>query len=406
MNNNLFKTVLTLELVFLVLGATILQEFGIFFKLAFALIVLSILILPHEVVIDQAALNLACLYILFAIILTISMIYNSNFNNFAYDVIKSQVLNSLIIVVSFLAVQKVNLSSTFKIVYIVFMIEVAYAVIIERGQIDGRLEGLSGGILPFGHNLVFSLLFTVFYTFKISKFNYVNQFFKFFLIVIILLAIVGNGTRSIFLGLFIVILFGETILFFTYKNMLHLKIPLSKFKKNRKKIIFSSCFILIFIMLSPALLEKVQSIFNPSTSASNMSKLMSFWVSIVMFIESPLIGVGLGSFNEFKLDVEFTNLSSSIFETVGSPHNMYLGYLGETGILGAFFYILVSAYVLVKYRNHYNDERSNVILKILIYFVFVYQIDSFFHNFYAQNFIIVVQGLILGIMHNDKKHVD
>ena len=223
MNNNIFKTVVTLELVFLILGATILQESGIYFKIAFVLIVLNLLILPHELVIDQAALKLACLYILFAIILTISIIYNSNFNNFAYDVIKSQVLNSLIVIVSFLAAQRVNLSITFKIVYIVFMIEVAYAVIIESGQIDGRLEGLSGGILPFGHNLVYCLLFTIFYTFKISNFHYVNQFLKFLLILIILVAIGGNGTRSIFIGLFVVILFGERILFFKFKKMLHIK---------------------------------------------------------------------------------------------------------------------------------------------------------------------------------------
>jgi O-antigen ligase len=380
-----------------ILSASMLQEHGNIFKLTFLVLLLSIFTHANHILINKKVINIAFLYFLFALTLMASSYYNEFYSKVGIDIIKSQILNIPIIIVSYLLALNYDDKKALSLVYGVLVIELVYAVLIERQMISGRLEGFSGGILQFGHNALLALFITLEFQFKVCSKSSINKLIRLILLLLVALAIIGNGTRSIFLAATFVVLFSS--LEFTKSTMFDLfKYKLKKLLIFRKKNVYLFFFIMLVISLSPSIAAKVISIFQPSQSSSNMSKLMAYWVCVQMFMQSPIFGVGLGSFNEYKNSVEFVNLSSSIFDTVGVPHNMYLGYLGEAGILGFTFYFLVSFYVIYQCFLHRALVQKSVILKVLIWFMLAYQVDSFFHNYYAQNFIIVVQGFTLGLL--------
>lgn len=384
-----------------ILSASMLQEHGILFKLSFLVLILSMMTHRSKILINKKVITMSLLYLLFAVTLLVSSAYNEFYSKIGVDIIKSQILNIPIIIVSYLFALNYDDKKALSLVYGVIVLELIYAVVIERQMISGRLEGFSGGILQFGHNALFALFITLTFQIKVFSNSSQNKLLRFILLLLIALAIIGNGTRSIFLAATFMIIFSNTK-FQKLSMYTLLKYKLKNLFIISKRNFYLIIFIILVISFIPSIASKVASIFQPSQSASNMSKIMAYWVCIQMFMQSPIFGVGLGSFNEFKNSVEFVNLSSSIFDTVGVPHNMYLGYLGEGGIVGFVFYFLVSFYVVYQCFLHRAFVQKSAILRVLILFILAYQIDSFFHNYYAQNFIIVVQGLTLGLLQKMK----
>jgi len=95
-----------------------------------------------------------------------------------------------------------------------------------------------------------------------------------------------------------------------------------------------------------------------------------------MFLENPLTGVGLGNLG---LRAKF------VVHTYASAHNIVLGLLGETGVIGAFLFISTLLGVLLKNIKYYLLE-NNELNKIMIWSLVSATIGVLVHSFMEPNF--------------------
>lgn len=96
--------------------------------------------------------------------------------------------------------------------------------------------------------------------------------------------------------------------------------------------------IVAFCIKSGEIFDLVEKILAKGSNKGviELSERGRFWqVALDMFKENPILGTGLNSF-----DIKF-NLSEirSIKYDFAGAHNIYIQLLGETGILGIFFYL-------------------------------------------------------------------
>jgi len=95
--------------------------------------------------------------------------------------------------------------------------------------------------------------------------------------------------------------------------------------------------------------ERIQSITHYQDDESAMARVYLRKAAIAMFLHNPLVGIGVGNFNDFARDYGAISYHTA--------HNMYLLVLGELGALGlaVFLWIwigtLKSAHRLSRHDN-------------------------------------------------------
>jgi O-antigen ligase len=84
-----------------------------------------------------------------------------------------------------------------------------------------------------------------------------------------------------------------------------------------------------------------------------------------MFKDSPLIGHGVKSFREACKETRYAHYNGCTTH----PHNFYMQFLAETGLLGFFFLILFYFYILFKFIKIFLKKiRNNIDLtKLILY---------------------------------------
>lgn len=105
--------------------------------------------------------------------------------------------------------------------------------------------------------------------------------------------------------------------------------------------------IALFVIMSfiPSLSNVFERFTNESTNTlTGRGDLWSF--SLMMFSKSPVLGMGLGSFNEFAAEQGYLSTSGDRWEYYG--HNCYYEFLGELGIVGSIIVFGTLLYMLVK----------------------------------------------------------
>ena len=90
--------------------------------------------------------------------------------------------------------------------------------------------------------------------------------------------------------------------------------------------------------------ERLQSMSNVSSDASNLERLNRWSCAVEMFKERPLFGYGPGTYAfqyaPFQHHEDLTIISTN-FGDAGNAHSEYLGPLSESGLLGMIAIILV-----------------------------------------------------------------
>lgn len=92
----------------------------------------------------------------------------------------------------------------------------------------------------------------------------------------------------------------------------------------------------------------------------------------MMFSKSPVIGVGLGSFNEFAAQQGYLSASGDRWDYFG--HNCYYEFLGELGIVGSIIVFAALLYMLVKTFMLVNNKTLLPIQRYHIYFALAVEI--------------------------------
>ena len=126
--------------------------------------------------------------------------------------------------------------------------------------------------------------------------------------------------------------------------------------------------------------QRIQSITNVTTDASNTERFNRWSSALRMFNEKPLVGWGPGTYQfqyaPFQISSEKTIISTN-FGDVGNAHSEYLGPLAETGILGLLSVLAIIITTLstagrIIYKSVNKRTRAFaivIILGLITYFI-------------------------------------
>lgn len=119
--------------------------------------------------------------------------------------------------------------------------------------------------------------------------------------------------------------------------------------------------------------ERIESMMNISTDASNLERINRWTSAVRMFEDRPIVGFGPGTF-AFEYapyqDPEKESLISTNFGNLGNAHSEYLGPLAETGLIGMLtvlgivfiiFYKSISLYYKIE-----DKQLKTIVLSLIV----------------------------------------
>lgn len=250
-------------------------------------------------------------------------------------------------------------------------------------EMGGLAKGLLG--LIFKKNLL---------TVGWGKSNYVAAFFVIIIpITIGYLLYVKSRIGKLFLFLIILFMLLGIIITLSRGGIIALIIALCLLvlKTIRPRFlipIFSLLFVIVlFIALNPLTYVLIERISNLESSFSVYSRINYYKDVWRAFLEHPFSGVGFGNLSYYSKFILGPDLSPS-------AHNIILGALGELGIFGASFFLMIF-YLLIK-RSYYNYKtETDRELKILKWSFFSAIIGGLIHSLVEPTF----EGLQFSIVY-------
>lgn len=137
-------------------------------------------------------------------------------------------------------------------------------------------------------------------------------------------------------------------------------------KRDWDKRIKALCLVLVIIVFS--IVGSVYIYQNISVSTeSNDERKKLIEIAIEEFMDSKIVGVGLGNYNNYAQEELRYKLSSDII----TPHNLYLEILSECGIIGLILFLnILLPLIKILFKSKINLYTKNMIIYIVIYYLF------------------------------------
>lgn len=164
--------------------------------------------------------------------------------------------------------------------------------------------------------------------------------------------------------------------------------------------------LLYLYILSPLLLliPQIRILALTLLSLTPDSSRYKIWKTTALMIkEHPLFGIGYENYSVLYLD--YVNKSKETLTTMEGygwvaqhPHNMFLKFQVETGILGSIsllIFLTITSIVLFKYINNKNNKINKLILSIFIVFI-TFNLLSIFDCYYSAQKLSTAIFIILG----------
>jgi|GEM_PF-1766722 len=198
----------------------------------------------------------------------------------------------------------------------------------------------------------------LFYT-NSKKLKWFFSFALFFMFLGIILTLSRGGLLALFLALSL--LFARTL-------------------KARSLIPFIVVLLIIvtIILLNPLTYVIAEGMSSLETTGSVYSRLNFYEDTWKAFLKYPLTGVGFGNLSFYSTFILAKDASSS-------AHNIILGMLGETGLIGGIFFFSILAVVFVKVFKDYRREKDHS-LKLLKWAFFSAISGGYIHSLVEPNF--------------------
>lgn len=111
-----------------------------------------------------------------------------------------------------------------------------------------------------------------------------------------------------------------------------------------RKIMFISVLILVACVMFVTLNER----------SYDYERILVWQSSVEMFLDNMLFGIGLGNFNSVYNDGYISALAKE--PNLSHPHNVYLFYLAETGIVGFIGYLSVVVNFMLLWKNFRHND--------------------------------------------------
>jgi len=136
--------------------------------------------------------------------------------------------------------------------------------------------------------------------------------------------------------------------------------------------------IVTIILLNPLTYVIAEGMSSLETTGSVYSRLNFYEDTWKAFLKYPLTGVGFGNLSFYSTFILAKDASSS-------AHNIILGMLGETGLIGGIFFFSILAVVFVKVFKDYRREKDHS-LKLLKWAFFSAISGGYIHSLVEPNF--------------------
>ena len=133
--------------------------------------------------------------------------------------------------------------------------------------------------------------------------------------------------------------------------------------------------------------QRLKSIANVTTDASNTERFNRWASAIRMFEEKPFFGWGPGTYQfkyaAFQISTEKTQISTNFGER-GNAHSEYIGPLAETGIIGLLSVLAIIITTLLtagKFIYHSHDKKTRIFAIAIVLGLITYFIHGTLNNF-------------------------
>lgn len=138
------------------------------------------------------------------------------------------------------------------------------------------------------------------------------------------------------------------------------------------------------------------------TGGSVGTRLQMWWAAILLFMDNPLCGVGLGNYREAKLVLIDQGLLTSSIEVYSYAHSDLFHYLAEMGLIGIvpLFGFFLSCFYLVFRHIEFNQSLAVMALLILVvrFDIGLTQVQFVYH--YTTTLYAMMFAVIAGLMCN------
>lgn len=164
------------------------------------------------------------------------------------------------------------------------------------------------------------------------------------------------------------------------------------FSDNKKSLtILAVVALTIFSLLS---IQKYEQLVNAGERSSLASRFMIWNTSLEMLKDGPVFGIGPGTFQKVYLDYQSRFSVPYLEWAVPEPHNTFLAFYLQSGLIGFVGFILVIFWLLKKART------SDIVFIFLVYFLIHGLVDAL----YWKNDLAMVFWLLVGIGFSARKN--
>ncbi len=159
--------------------------------------------------------------------------------------------------------------------------------------------------------------------------------------------------------------------------------------------VYSSLIFLVFITLNDnayiktVLIEKLIGGTNDSSALSKYDRLNQSVTGINMFVDNPIVGVGLSQYGYYYKKYQYTDKFDNLHQDKMIPNNIYVELLSELGILGFVVFMLFLYSIYLRSRIHsLAPLRYGMLSMFLVFLAF---------PTYSLMFLWTFWGLIVGV---------
>jgi len=215
------------------------------------------------------------------------------------------------------------------------------------------------------------------------------------ILIIIFLPLFFTYSYGAFLGIFA----GAVWLFYKTINS-----HSNKIKRISKNPFFKIIILTVFISFLFVTAVKLNQIINSENRSSFHSRLMIWNVSVEIIKDNPVFGIGPGTFQEIYLSYSKKFDEPYLEWAVTQPHNTFLAFYLQTGLLGFIGFILILVWFLKSSLKHNNIQHptSNILIALVIYIL----VHSLVDTMYWKNDLSLMFWLVAGLLLTSSKICD
>lgn len=176
-----------------------------------------------------------------------------------------------------------------------------------------------------------------------------------------------------------------------------------KFSLQKKTFLFAAIvlsFIALFLTQSGT--GKFDNLKNLSYRSSYNSRLMIWRSAWEIGKDNWLIGIGPGNFQKYYLNYQAKFSEPYLEWAVPQPHNIFLAFWLETGILGFFGFLMILAWFFKRslslLKSNLSDRENFLLVAVLLSIMAYTIMHGLFDTTYWKNDLAMIFWVLLGLM--------